>query len=61
MILYTQIFYQAGEELLHMMSLAKRRKERIEVLEDLLDHYRADFTASFNEVKRLRKVIQDDA
>ena len=36
-------------------------RERITVLEDLLDHYRADFTASFNEIKRLRKVIQDNA
>ena len=47
------IFFWDGEKLLRMRSLAKRRKERIEVLEDLLDHYRADFTASFNEVKRL--------
>ncbi len=36
-------------------------KERIRTLENLLNHYRADFAASFNEVKRLRKIIQDDA
>ncbi len=36
-------------------------RERITVLEDLLDHYRADFTAAFKEVERLRGIVQDNA
>jgi len=35
------------------------RDERISVLEDLLEHYRADFTASFNRVKELEKENQE--
>ena len=36
-------------------------EERIEVLEDLLQHYKTDYTAAFKEIKRLRRVIQDNA
>ncbi len=36
-------------------------KERIETLERLIAYYRADYSASFNEARRLRKVIQDNA
>ena len=57
----TPLFYQDGEKLLRMRSLAKRRKERVEVLKDLLNYYRADFNAAFDEVGRLRKIIQDNA
>ena len=39
----------------------KKQKERIETLEVLIACYRADYSASFNEARRLRKVIQDNA
>ena len=53
------IFFWDGEKLLRMRSLAKRRRERIGVLEDLLNHYRADFSAAYNRVRILRKENQD--
>ncbi len=34
-------------------------RERISVLEELLEHYRANFSAAFNRVKFLRKENQD--
>lgn len=54
----TLIFYWAGEELLRMRSLAERRRERIQVLEELLKFYRADYTASF---KRCGELIKENA
>lgn len=44
---FTPLFYWDGEELLWMRSLAKRRKERIKVLEALLKYYRADVKVLF--------------
>ena len=53
----TPLFYQDGEKLLRMRSLAKRRKERVEVLEALLKHYKADYSAAFDKGSRLRQTI----
>ena len=36
-------------------------RDRIETLEELLAAYREDYSASFKEVTRLRKIIQDNA
>lgn len=49
MKLYSQIFYQDGEELLRMRSLAKRRKERVVELEkqvaELEEELYSDYTS----------------
>ncbi|KKL76756.1 hypothetical protein LCGC14_2041730 [marine sediment metagenome] len=56
---YTLIFYQDGEELSRMRSLAKRRKERVQVLEELLEYYRQDVRVLFQRCESYRKRLID--
>ena len=54
----TPLFYQDGEKLLRMRSLAKRRKEHIMELRDFIRKYKQDVRAFF---KRVTYIERDDA
>ena len=49
------LIFWDGERLLRMRSLAKRRRLRIKVLEELRSYLKADFRASFIRCEKLIK------
>ena len=57
MIVSIPLIFWDGERLFRMRSLAKRRRERIKVLEELRNYLEADFRASF---KRCGELIKEN-